>query len=108
MRRFMMATFGIPISKGAFWERLSRNRLKKILNQTLADLIKKIPSVTVIGKDRLDKLNVTSILLIDSSTITLWNGAKESYPGTRMSAGIKWHACFDLLSSKNEGRDHDH
>jgi len=29
MRRFMMATFGLSISQGAFWERLSRNRLKK-------------------------------------------------------------------------------
>jgi len=102
MRRFMMATFDLSISKGAFWERLSRNRLKKILNQTLADLIKKIPSVTVIGKEILDKLNVTSILLIDSSTLTLWDGAKTSYPGTRMTAGIKWHACFDLLSGKME------
>ncbi len=60
MRRFMIATFGIHISKGAFWERLSRNRLKKILSHTLADLIKKIPSVTVIGKEILDKLKVTS------------------------------------------------
>ncbi len=30
IRRFLIATFKRPISKGAFWERLSRNRLKGV------------------------------------------------------------------------------
>jgi len=98
----MLNTFEIPISKGAFWERLSRNRLKNILYEILADLIKKIPSSVVVGKEILAKLKVTSILLIDSSSITLWDGAKKSYPGTRTYAGVKWHACFNLLSGKTE------
>jgi len=33
----MINTFDISISKGAFWERLSRNRLKNILHEILAD-----------------------------------------------------------------------
>ncbi|RUM93872.1 MAG: hypothetical protein DSZ28_06145, partial [Thiothrix sp.] len=41
-------------------------------------------------------------LLIDSSAITLLDGAKKSYPGSRSYAGIKWHACFNLLSGKME------
>ena len=102
IRRFMINTFEIHISKGAFWERLSRKRFKNILHDVLADLIKKIPSLALVGEEVLDKLKVTSILLIDSSSITLWDGAKESYPGTRTFAGIKWHACFNLLSGKME------
>lgn len=102
IRRFMINTFDIPISRGAFWERLSRNRFKNMLHDILADLIKKMPSVAVVGQEILSKLNVTSVLLIDSSSITLWDGAKKSYPGTRTHAGIKWHACFNLLSGKTE------
>jgi len=102
MRRFMINTFERRMSKGAFWERLSRKRFKNMLHELLADLIQKIPSVAVVGEDILAKLKVTSILLIDSSSITLWDGAKRSYPGTRTGAGIKWHACFNLLSGKTE------
>jgi len=102
IRRFMICTFEIRISKGAFWERLSRNRLKNILHDMLAELMKKIPSLAIVGEEILDKLKVTSILLMDSSSITLWDGSKKSYPGTRTSAGIKWHACFNLLSGKME------
>jgi len=102
IRRFMISTFETSISKGAFWERLSRKRLKNILRTILADLITTLPSLAVAGEDILNKLKVTSILLIDSSSITLWDGAKESFPGTRTFAGIKWHACFNLLSGKME------
>ena len=102
IRRFMIYTFEVRISKGAFWERLSRKRFKNILQTILADLIKKMPSLTIIGEEILDKLKVSSILLIDSSSITLWDGAKKSYPGSRSYAGIKWHACFNLLSGKME------
>ena len=102
IRRFMIYTFEVRISKGAFWERLSRKRFKNILQTILAGLIKKMPSLTIIGEEILDKLKVSSILLIDSSSITLWDGAKKSYPGSRSYAGIKWHACFNLLSGKME------
>ena len=102
IRRFLIYTFNTPYSKGAFWERLSGNTLKNMLHDVLADLIKKVPSVAMVGKDILAKLDVISILLIDSSSITLWDGAKKSYPGSRTTAGIKWHACFDLLSGKAE------
>jgi len=102
IRRFMIYTFEVRISKAAFWERLSRNRLKNILKDLLADLIKKTPSLAIVGEEILDKLNVSSILLVDSSSITLWDGAKKSYPGSRSFAGIKWHACFNLLSGKME------
>jgi len=102
IRRFMIGTFEIQISKGAFWERLSRNRLKNILHNILGELIIKTPSLATVGEEVLYALNVFSILLIDSSSISLWDGAKKDFPGTRMTAGIKWHACFNLLSGKME------
>jgi hypothetical protein len=102
IRRFMIYTFGVRISKAAFWERLSRNRLNNILKDLLADLIKKTPSLAIVGEEILDKLRVSSILMVDSSSITLWDGAKKSFPGSRSFAGIKWHACFNLLSGKME------
>lgn len=39
IRRFLIATFEKPISKGAFWERLSRNRLKGILHDLMERLM---------------------------------------------------------------------
>ena len=102
IRRFMIYTFGVRISKAAFWERLSRNRLNNILKDLLADLIEKTPSLTIVGEEILDKLRVSSILMVDSSSITLWDGAKKFFPGSRSFAGIKWHACFNLLSGKME------
>ena len=77
IRRFMIGTFETRMSKGAFWERLSRNRLKNMLHNILAELIKKTPSLAVVGEEILDMLRVTSILLIDSSSISLWDGAKS-------------------------------
>ena len=98
IRRFMINTFDTHIGKSCFWERLSRKRFKNMLHEILADLIKKVPSIAVIGEGILVKLKVTSILLIDSSSITLWDGAKESYPGTRTHAGIKCGTPVSICS----------
>lgn len=97
IRRFLIATFERPISKGAFWERLSRNRLKGILHDLMGRLMSRLSSVTRIGEKLLHQLGVSALYLVDSSSITLGDDACESYPGTRTPAAIKWHACFDLL-----------
>jgi hypothetical protein len=97
IRRFLIATFERPISKGAFWERLSRNRLKGILYDLMGRLMSRLSSVTRIGEKLMHQLGVSALYLVDSSSITLWDGVCESYPGTHMHAAIKWHACFDLL-----------
>jgi hypothetical protein len=100
IRRFMISTFKVRISKGAFWERLSRNRLKNLLYGLVFELMNRLRATVMVGEEILSKLGVSSIELMDSSSITLWDGASESYPGTRTNAGIKWHACFDLLAGK--------
>jgi len=54
----------------------------------------------LIGPEILPLLGVSGVFLVDSSSFTLWGGAKNDYPGTFTTAGIKWHACFNLLSGK--------
>jgi hypothetical protein len=98
IRRFVISTFGKEISKGAFWERLSRKRLNDILKKLIAQLVSELPAAALFGADILIRLGVSAVLLIDSSSITLWDGAADEYPGTRTNAGIKWHACFDILT----------
>ena len=98
MRRHLVATFGKEISRSAFWERLSRKRLRNILTDLISKLIVEFSTAAVLGANILTLLGVNAILLIDSSSITLWDGAKKKFPGTRTHAGIKWHACFDLFT----------
>lgn len=98
IRREMKSRLDLNLSKSAFWERLSRNRLKHFLKQVVSHLMSQLATTTLQSVDVLTGLGVSQILLVDSCTISLWDGAKTSYPGTLTKAGIKWHACFDLLS----------
>lgn len=98
IRRFMIHHLGIKISKSSFWERLSRKRLKNLLLQLISHLMANIAGTALIGENILSALSVTNIYIVDSTSITLWDGAKDDYPGTRTNAGIKWHFCFDLFS----------
>ena len=100
IRRFLMAQYGVSISKGAFWERLSGQSLKKQLYAVLSQLMSRLATESIAGKELLEKLKVSGIYLIDSSTVSLWDGVKERYPGTWTTAAIKWHACVDLLSGQ--------
>lgn len=102
IRKSMKVHLGKGIKRSSFWERLSRNRLKEYLKAIVADLMKQFNSSLLLGKEILTLLNVSSILIIDSSTITLINSAKRFFSGTGSKAGIKWHACFNLLSGQME------
>lgn len=98
IRREIKFNLNQNICKSSFWERLSRKRLKNFLYIVVSALIVELSMKTLNGIDLLTSLGVIQILLIDSSSISLWDGAKEDFPGTRTTAGIKWHACFDLLT----------
>ncbi|MGK5091690.1 hypothetical protein WDW89_06690 [Deltaproteobacteria bacterium TL4] len=100
IRRQMMGRLKTNISRGAFWERLARNRLKHFLIMVVSTLISKLSGCLMIGSEILPILGISGILLVDSSSFTLWDGAKNAYPGTFTNAAIKWHECFDLLSGK--------
>ena len=98
IRRFLIAQYGVSISKGAFWERLSGRSLNQQLYAVLSQLMSRLATEAITGKALLEKLNVSGIYLIDSSTVSLWDGVKDRYPGAWTTAAIKWHACVDLLS----------
>ena len=38
--------------------------------------------------------------MVDSSSFSLWDGAKNDFPGVRTTAGIKWHTCVDIMTGK--------
>ena len=98
IRRSMMAHLNKSISRSAFWERLSGNRLKKHLREVVAELMSQLTTSVSVGQGILKKLDVSAIWLVDSSSITLLTGAKNTYPGTHTKASIKWHAGFDIMT----------
>ena len=98
IRRFMKAHLNKEISRSAFWERLSRDRLKNCLRGVVAELMVTLTSSVTIGYQILKPLGVTDIWVVDSSSITLWARAKNHFPGTRTAAGIKWHTAFNVLT----------
>ncbi len=97
IRRTMQNYLNKKISRSAFWERLSRERLKQYLRGVVAELMSELTTTVLVGNQILKPLGVAAIFVIDSSTITLWESAKDRFPGTGAAAGIKWHACFDVL-----------
>jgi hypothetical protein len=98
MRRTIKAQTGINISRSAFWERISSKRHEHFLQLILNSLMAKIYTPINSGQVLLKKLKVLNIFIIDSCTFSLWDGAKGKYPGTFTTAGIKYHACFNLMN----------
>ncbi len=98
IRRSMIAHLNKSISRSAFRERLSGNRLKKHLREVVAELMSQLTTSVSVGQGILKKLDVSAVWLVDSSSITLLTGAKKTYPGTRTKASIKWHAGFDIMT----------
>jgi hypothetical protein len=99
----MKAQLNQDISRSAFWERLSRDRLKRYLKAVVVELMSQSSTSALIGTELLRSLGVGRIWLVDSSSISLWDGAKASFPGTRTEADIKWHASFNLLTGVMNG-----
>jgi hypothetical protein len=89
IRRSMMGHLNKSISRSAFWERLSRPRLKKQLRAVVAELMGRLMTSVRVSDVILKPLGVTAIELVDSSSITLLMGAKKVFPGTRTKASIK-------------------
>ncbi len=66
IRRPMKAQLNQDISRSAFWERLSRERLKNFLRDIVAELMIQLAGPALIGTHILHQLGVTGILLVDS------------------------------------------
>ena len=98
LRRKIEGYLEQKIPSSTFWDRISTKSLTKNLQSILGNIMGSLELPTLRGQTLLKALGVNSIQLIDSSSISLWNGLKKILPGTRTTAGVKWHACFDLLT----------
>ena len=98
IRRSMIGHLNKSIGRGAFWERLSGNRLKRNLQDVITELMAQLATSVRVNETIQKPLGVTAIELVDSSSMTLSAGANNAFPGTRTKASIKWHASFDLLN----------
>ena len=95
IRRHMINHLDQSLSRSAFWERLTRPRLRRLLAGVVALLMGTLAGALGVDTRLLAAMGVTGIRLLDSTAITLWDGAQNAFPGTRTWAGLKWHACVD-------------
>lgn len=100
IRRHLKNQTGKDISDNGFWERLARKRLKNFLKATVSKLLTQL-GTTIIGPcGILKQLGIIDILIVDSTIFTLWDGARDKFPGVKTHAGIKLHAGFNPLTGK--------
>jgi len=101
LRRNIIESTGISISRGTFWERVSTLKMSVTLNYIVNSLIcamgNKIHEFDGIKKI----IGISDIVLVDSSTIHLPKKAKEIFPAPRNNsspAAVKWHICMSLFT----------
>lgn len=88
------------ISRSSFWERLTRKRLTQFLKLAITELLKQFGTSLIGGGNLLERLNISGILVVDSSSFVLWDGSKNDFPGVSTTASVKLHACFDILTGE--------
>jgi hypothetical protein len=99
IRRNIKSDLGQDISPSTFWERLTTRRLNNFLKQIIDELMRILATKAGVDRDEILKtLNVTGIFLFDSTYIALIEKVKNIFPGTGSKSGIKFHACFNLLT----------
>jgi len=100
IRRELMLMTGKEISRSAFWERLTTNRLFGMLVKIFSKISNMLPTHSISSDKILKKLEVEGISLFDASTVTLPDDAKKSFPGAFTESGLKLHLEMDA----NTGR----
>ncbi len=100
IRRSIMNMTQKNIARSSFWERFARKRLTNFLLIVISELLRQFGTSIIGGGCILELLGVSKILVVDSSYFSLWDGSKDDFPGTGTTAGIKWHACFNVLTGE--------
>jgi hypothetical protein len=77
IRRYMKSQTQTDTASIRFWERLSRERLKKFLTKAVSKLLMQLGTSIICAGELLKQLGVTGVYLIDSCTFTLWDGATK-------------------------------
>jgi putative transposase len=100
LRDGVHAICGKRIARSSFWQRMAARRLRKFLEAVIARLMARLNQGFSIGTKLLEQLGVSGVLLVDSSSSTLPDGAEFTFPAPRSNttpASIKLHVCLDLL-----------
>jgi hypothetical protein len=100
LRKSVIALTKETLSRGTFWERIATKKLVKLLQTLLHALVQEVCVQLHIATDILMLLNVGRIYLLDSSSFSLPDGAKENFPAPRnnvVPAAIKLHGLYDLF-----------
>lgn len=98
-RRDLILQTGTPISRSAFWERLSTNRLFQILVDIFARMTCLLSKKTKCDDTLLQALGVEGISLFDASIVTLPEKAKKDFSGTFTESGLKLHLEMDAQNA---------
>jgi hypothetical protein len=98
IRRILIFRTGITIARGSFWERLNAKKLEKMLISLLYELMARLACNSINVPDFSAKLGVLAVMMIDSSSVSLWDVLAKKFPGTLTTAGIKGHTCFNLFT----------
>lgn len=102
IRMAFVTYLNIKLAKSTLWERLASRPLSDALMALVQELITNIMVKSLRGKKILKKLKIKKMVIIDSSSISLWDCVAKNFPGTWTTAGIKLHACFDVMTGKME------
>jgi hypothetical protein len=101
--RMALVTFlNLKLGKSSLWERLASRPLSNALIFLMKKLMANLVVKSMRGAKLLKKLKISKIVMIDSSTISLWDCVAKIFPGTWTTAGIKLHACFNVMDGKME------
>jgi hypothetical protein len=100
LRDGVQSICGKRIARSSFWERLATKRLRTFLETVIAKRMSRLRLAYSICPKLLELLGVSGILLIDSTSNSLPDEAKTSFPAPRTNtapAAVKLHVCLDLL-----------
>jgi putative transposase len=93
------------LSRGAFWERMASKRLTRHLRSLLSNLMSELCVGLAIGSEILQALGVVGIVMHDSSSFTLPDGASGEFPAPRnnvIPSAMKLHMLFDLFGGSSK------
>lgn len=100
LRMSMCNFLDVVIGQSAFNERMGTESLLWQVKHVLGLLLQK--SATDVDQQQTRalavKLGVNSILAVDGSMVSLWDGLSEEFKGTFMTAAIKLHFSIDLVT----------
>lgn len=99
IRRELMLMTGNTISRSAFWERLTTNRLFRMLVEIFSKLVGLLSNQSQCDNTLLRALDVEGISLFDASVVTLPEAAATDFGATFSEAGLKLHLEMDAQSA---------